>query len=171
MSAGFTAACIQFTAGPDPEPNLRQVSELIRQARAAGADLIMTPEVSNFIESGRRRRDMRLAQLAVHLPRDPQQQQPAGEHQTGPQSRVLRPDRQTDRAHRLGTAASRTGRRFSEIVTSATTTTHARDRLSRSDGATAPAPAPGPAPGARTARPRSHPGPRPRRLPGWSTRW
>jgi predicted amidohydrolase len=57
MSGGFTAACIQFTAGPDPEPNLRQLSELIRQARAAGADLIMTPEVSNFIESGRRRRD------------------------------------------------------------------------------------------------------------------
>jgi deaminated glutathione amidase len=57
MSAGFTAACIQFTAGPDPEPNLRQVSELIRQARGAGADLIMTPEVSNFVESGQRRRD------------------------------------------------------------------------------------------------------------------
>ncbi len=57
MSAGYTAACVQFTAGPDPEPNLRQVSELIHQARAAGADLIMTPEVSNFIESGRRRRD------------------------------------------------------------------------------------------------------------------
>src|SRR5438105_683036 len=57
MSTGFTAACIQFTAGPDPEPNLRQVGELIRQARAAGAELIMTPEVSNFIESGRRRRE------------------------------------------------------------------------------------------------------------------
>src|SRR6266851_8839540 len=57
MSAGYTASCVQFTAGPDPEPNLRQVSELIHQARAAGADLIMTPEVSNFIESGRRRRD------------------------------------------------------------------------------------------------------------------
>ena len=57
MSAGFTAACVQFTAGPDPEPNLRQVTELIRQARGAGADLIMTPEVSNFIESSRKRRD------------------------------------------------------------------------------------------------------------------
>jgi deaminated glutathione amidase len=57
MSTAFTAACVQFTAGPDPEPNLHQVSELIRQARGAGADLIMTPEVSNFIESGRRRRD------------------------------------------------------------------------------------------------------------------
>jgi len=33
MSTAFTAACVQFTAGPDPEPNLREVSELIRQAR------------------------------------------------------------------------------------------------------------------------------------------
>ena len=57
MSAEFTAACIQFTAGPDPEPNLREVTGLIRRARDAGADLIMTPEASNFIESGRRRRD------------------------------------------------------------------------------------------------------------------
>jgi deaminated glutathione amidase len=57
MSASLTVACIQFTAGPDPEPNLQAVSELIRQARDAGADLIMTPEASNFIESGRRRRE------------------------------------------------------------------------------------------------------------------
>ncbi|MEA3067004.1 MAG: deaminated glutathione amidase [Sphingomonadales bacterium] len=57
MSGAFNAACVQFTAGPDPAPNLQQVSELIRRARGAGADLIMTPEVSNFIESGRRRRD------------------------------------------------------------------------------------------------------------------
>jgi predicted amidohydrolase len=53
----FTAACVQFTAGPDSEPNLRVVSDLIRRARGAGADLIMTPEASNFIESGRRRRE------------------------------------------------------------------------------------------------------------------
>ena len=57
MSAAFAAACIQFTAGPDPEPNLREVTQLIRRARDAGAELIMTPEVSNFIESGKRRRD------------------------------------------------------------------------------------------------------------------
>jgi deaminated glutathione amidase len=57
MSTSFTAACLQFTAGPDPEPNLRVVSDLIRQARDAGADFIMTPEASNFIESGRRRRE------------------------------------------------------------------------------------------------------------------
>jgi deaminated glutathione amidase len=57
MSVTFTAGCVQFTAGPDPEPNLRAVSDLIRRARDAGADLIMTPEASNFIESGRRRRE------------------------------------------------------------------------------------------------------------------
>jgi predicted amidohydrolase len=57
MTAPFTAACIQFTAGPEPEANLDKVSGLIREARAAGADLIMTPEVTNFIESGKRRRE------------------------------------------------------------------------------------------------------------------
>jgi predicted amidohydrolase len=57
MSVTFTAACIQFTAGPDAEPNLRAVSDLIRRARDAGADFIMTPEASNFIETGRRRRE------------------------------------------------------------------------------------------------------------------
>ena len=57
MSAPFTAACIQFTAGPDPEPNLARVIQLARQARDAGADFILTPEATNFIESGKRRRD------------------------------------------------------------------------------------------------------------------
>jgi deaminated glutathione amidase len=57
MTANFTIACVQFTAGPDPEPNLRIVSELIRRARDAGTDFITTPEASNFIESGRRRRE------------------------------------------------------------------------------------------------------------------
>ena len=57
MSTAFTAGCIQFTAGPEPEANLRQVAELVRRARDAGADFIMTPEASNLIESGKRRRD------------------------------------------------------------------------------------------------------------------
>jgi predicted amidohydrolase len=57
MTAPFTAACIQYTAGPDPESNLKEISGLIRQARDAGAEFITTPEVSNFIESGKRRRD------------------------------------------------------------------------------------------------------------------
>lgn len=57
MSGAFTAACIQFTAGPEPAANRGEVSELIRRARDGGAELIMTPEVTNFIESGKRRRD------------------------------------------------------------------------------------------------------------------
>ena len=57
MTETFTAACVQFTAGPDPEPNLRSVADLVRRAREAGADLIMTPEASNFIEGGRRRQE------------------------------------------------------------------------------------------------------------------
>jgi predicted amidohydrolase len=56
-AAPFTAACVQFTAGPDPEPNIATVSDLIRRARDAGADFITTPEASNFIESGQKRRD------------------------------------------------------------------------------------------------------------------
>src|SRR5262249_58604848 len=51
------AACVQFTAGRDPDPNLRTVSDLIYRAREAGADFVMTPEASNFIESGKRRRE------------------------------------------------------------------------------------------------------------------
>jgi deaminated glutathione amidase len=57
MSGSFTAACVQFTAGPDPEPNLHTVSDLIYRARDGGADFIMIPEASNFIESGKRRRE------------------------------------------------------------------------------------------------------------------
>jgi len=57
MSGPFTAACVQITAGPDVEPNLRQAADLVRRSRDAGADFIMTPEVSNLIESGRNRRD------------------------------------------------------------------------------------------------------------------
>ncbi|MBV9860297.1 MAG: carbon-nitrogen hydrolase family protein [Alphaproteobacteria bacterium] len=57
MSGPFTAACIQFTAGRDWEPNSQVVADLVRRARDGGADLIMTPEVTNFIESGRGRRD------------------------------------------------------------------------------------------------------------------
>ncbi len=53
----FTAACLQYTAGPDPEPNLRLVSDMVRRARDAGAEFITTPEAGNFIESGKRRRD------------------------------------------------------------------------------------------------------------------
>jgi predicted amidohydrolase len=55
--APFTAACIQFTAGPDPEPNIRTAAEMIRRARDGGADFVTTPEVSNFVAGGRRRNE------------------------------------------------------------------------------------------------------------------
>jgi deaminated glutathione amidase len=49
----FTAACVQLNSGRDIEPNLRIASDLVRRARDAGADLIMTPEVSDMIEPKR----------------------------------------------------------------------------------------------------------------------
>ena len=44
-------------AGPDPEANLRLVADLVRRARDAGADFIMTPEASNLIAAANERRD------------------------------------------------------------------------------------------------------------------
>lgn len=46
----FTAACIQLTSKTDIAENLSVSSELIREASAAGADLIATPEVTNMLE-------------------------------------------------------------------------------------------------------------------------
>ncbi|MCW5731430.1 MAG: carbon-nitrogen hydrolase family protein [Alphaproteobacteria bacterium] len=40
----FTAACVQMTSTDDVQGNIAQASALIRAARAAGADLIATPE-------------------------------------------------------------------------------------------------------------------------------
>ena len=57
MTQPFTAACIQFTAGPDPGPNIGAVSQLIRRAREEGADFVLTPEVTNFIAGGKARRE------------------------------------------------------------------------------------------------------------------
>ncbi len=52
-SGGFKAACIQLTAASDHAPSLKVAEGLIRQAKAAGADLIMTPETTSLIESRR----------------------------------------------------------------------------------------------------------------------
>ena len=58
MSAAFTVACVQFTAARDYEPNIARVSQLVRQARAAGADFVLTPENTGLIEpNGRLRRE------------------------------------------------------------------------------------------------------------------
>src|SRR5256885_15141919 len=49
----FIAACVQLNSGRDIEPNLRVATDLVRRARDAGAELIMTPEVSDMIEPKR----------------------------------------------------------------------------------------------------------------------
>ena len=54
MSATFTAACVQLSSGPEPAANVAAAAALIREARAAGADLVMTPETSNMLGLGRR---------------------------------------------------------------------------------------------------------------------
>ena len=57
MAASFKAACLQLNAGREIEPNIRTASDLVRRARVAGADFIMTPEVSDMLEP---RRGLRL---------------------------------------------------------------------------------------------------------------
>src|SRR5258707_11467935 len=51
---GFTAAMVQMCTGLLPEANLEQGTKLIRQAAADGADYVLTPEVSNMIQSNRK---------------------------------------------------------------------------------------------------------------------
>jgi predicted amidohydrolase len=67
MSERFTVACVQITSGPEPAANLKAASALLREARAAGAKLIATPEVSNVM--GLRRREV--AALARPEAEDP----------------------------------------------------------------------------------------------------
>ena len=58
MNSVFTASCIQFTSARDYEPNIRLVSDLIRRARDAGANLVLTPENTGLTEPvGKLRRE------------------------------------------------------------------------------------------------------------------
>ena len=50
----FNAAMVQMCTGLLPEPSLEQGTKLIRQAAAQGADYVLTPEVSNMIQSNRK---------------------------------------------------------------------------------------------------------------------
>ncbi len=49
----FTAACVQMCSGRDPHCNIEAAAALVRQAASNGADLIMTPEMTNIIDSPR----------------------------------------------------------------------------------------------------------------------
>src|SRR5260370_27951816 len=56
MSAdlSFNAAMVQMCTGLLPGPSLEQGTKLIRQAAGQGADYVLTPEVSNMIQSNRK---------------------------------------------------------------------------------------------------------------------
>ncbi len=47
MSETFTVACVQLNSGPDLAANIEQAIALIRDARTAGAELIILPECMN----------------------------------------------------------------------------------------------------------------------------
>jgi hypothetical protein len=49
----FTAAMVQMRTRLLPEPNLEQATHFIREAAAAGADYVLTPEVSNMMQLNR----------------------------------------------------------------------------------------------------------------------
>lgn len=52
MLESLTIACAQTTATPDPAANLVQVETLIRQAAAAGAQLVALPEAFDMLAPG-----------------------------------------------------------------------------------------------------------------------
>jgi len=66
MTAPFKAACLQLSSGRDIVPNIRAAAALVRRARDAGADLIMTPEVSDMIEPQRGQRLAKARAEAEH---------------------------------------------------------------------------------------------------------
>ena len=52
--APFTVACVQLTSGAEPADNIAAASRLIREAKAAGAALILTPETTDMMQPRRR---------------------------------------------------------------------------------------------------------------------
>jgi deaminated glutathione amidase len=54
IDLSFTAAMVQMRTGLVPEPNLEQGTKLIREAAARGADYVLTPEVSNIMQTNRK---------------------------------------------------------------------------------------------------------------------
>ena len=46
----FKTACVQFCAGRDVARNVAEVTELVREAAARGAELVLTPEMTGLIE-------------------------------------------------------------------------------------------------------------------------
>ena len=55
------AALIQLNSSDNPEANLGETERLIRQAAAEGAELVLTPEVTNIVSASRTVQNQRLA--------------------------------------------------------------------------------------------------------------
>jgi predicted amidohydrolase len=53
MSRTFRVACVQMTSARDVAPNIDAATRMIREARAAGADFILTPENTAMMEPKR----------------------------------------------------------------------------------------------------------------------
>ncbi|HVM79601.1 MAG TPA: carbon-nitrogen hydrolase family protein [Stellaceae bacterium] len=66
MSGQFKAACLQLNSGRDVAPNIECLVTLARRARDQGAELIMTPEVSDMIEPDRKLRFEKARAEAEH---------------------------------------------------------------------------------------------------------
>jgi predicted amidohydrolase len=58
MTSIFTVGLVQMRSGLDPAANLERAVALIRDAKAAGADYVQTPEMTNIVAN---RRDVMLA--------------------------------------------------------------------------------------------------------------
>lgn len=54
VGAPFTAALVQMRTGLHPQSSLVQGTALIREAKARGADYVLTPEVSNLMQENRK---------------------------------------------------------------------------------------------------------------------
>jgi deaminated glutathione amidase len=66
VSGRFTAACLQLSSGREAAPNIAAAADLVRRARDRGADLIMSPEVSDMIEPKRSLRLEKAQTEAAH---------------------------------------------------------------------------------------------------------
>ena len=54
----FRAALLQITSSDNPRENLALVCEMLREARLGGADIALTPEVTNCVSNSRLQQDL-----------------------------------------------------------------------------------------------------------------
>ena len=67
-AATFTAGLVQMRSGLSPQANLDAAARLIEEAKRAGADYVLTPEMTNILEVRRERICTRPAVKVAALP-------------------------------------------------------------------------------------------------------